>query len=161
MADEYDTDDVVMEEKPLAKRICEGKKPLDTNVENAAAAKARRSRPPPADAPLNDKAPWERRRLKSPPPEKLNRATEGEEAVQDNDDLSSDPDVYGIAYIPTPAQRQIRSQKRMQQIKDYKSRESKAARDKRTAERRRRRSQTRTTNKAAETNNKKAVHFNL
>jgi hypothetical protein len=117
MADGYDTDDVVMEEKPLAKRICEGKKPLDTNVENAAAAKARRSRPP-AVTPLNDKAPWVRRRLESPPPEKLNRATEGEEAVQGNDDLSSDPDVYGIAYIPTPAQRQIRNQKRMQQVGD-------------------------------------------
>ena len=115
--DEYDTDDVAIEEKPLAKRICEGKKPLDTNVENAAAAEARRSRPP-AGAPPNDEAPWERRRLKSPPPEKLNRATEGGEAVQDNDDLSSDPDVYGIAYIPTPAQRQIRSQKRMQQVGD-------------------------------------------
>ncbi|KAF3179533.1 hypothetical protein TWF225_003483 [Orbilia oligospora] len=77
-----------------------------------------------------------RRRLKSPPP-----------IIEQNDeaqrpagelDTDSDPDETGIGYRPTAQQREIRNQKRMQQIKEYKARESREARAKRTAERRRR-----------------------
>ncbi|RVD80881.1 uncharacterized protein DFL_008767 [Arthrobotrys flagrans] len=76
-----------------------------------------------------------RRRLRSPPP-----------TIEQNDetqhtgelDTDSDPDETGIGYRPTAQQREIRSQKRMQQIKEYKARELREARAKRTAERRRR-----------------------
>jgi hypothetical protein len=59
-----------------------------------------------------------RRRLKSPPPPVI--IAEGDNSEEnkpdDEDELSSDPDVYGIAYIPTAAQRYARSQKRLQQV---------------------------------------------
>ncbi|EPS44630.1 hypothetical protein H072_1403 [Dactylellina haptotyla CBS 200.50] len=84
-------------------------------------------------------APPSRRRLRSPPPaieeeeeeDKLKRSTEEE-------DTDSDPDQTGIGYRPTAQQRELRNQKRMQQIKEYKARESREARAKRTTERRRR-----------------------
>ncbi|KAK6363055.1 hypothetical protein TWF730_000502 [Orbilia blumenaviensis] len=79
-----------------------------------------------------------RRRLKSPPPlidqdDETHSSKPAEEL-----DTDSDPDETGIGYRPTAQQREIRSQKRMQQIKEYKARESREARAKRTTERRRR-----------------------
>ncbi|KAK6357297.1 hypothetical protein TWF718_001614 [Orbilia javanica] len=77
-----------------------------------------------------------RRRLKSPPP-KIERDDEGQRPAGELD-TDSDPDETGIGYRPTAQQREIRNQKRMQQIKEYKARESREARAKRTTERRRR-----------------------
>ncbi|EWC45571.1 hypothetical protein DRE_05429 [Drechslerella stenobrocha 248] len=82
--------------------------------------------------------PLARRKLRSPPPsipedEEAHRPAEEEEA-----DTDSDPDYSGIGYRPTAQQRELRNQKRMQQVKEYKARESREARAKRTAERRRR-----------------------
>ncbi|KAK6509288.1 hypothetical protein TWF481_004046 [Arthrobotrys musiformis] len=76
-----------------------------------------------------------RRRFKSPPP-MIERDDETKRT--DELDTDSDPDETGIGYRPTAQQREIRNQKRMQQIKEYKARESREARAKRTAERRRR-----------------------
>lgn len=64
------------------------------------------------------------RKLRSPPPEGIIPiATEGmdeeqapEKVMKDDDVLSDDPDEYGIAYIPTPQQRALRKQKRLQQV---------------------------------------------
>ncbi|KAK6516565.1 hypothetical protein TWF506_006470 [Arthrobotrys conoides] len=77
-----------------------------------------------------------RRRLKSPPP----MIDQNDEAQRPTGELDtdSDPDETGIGYRPTAQQRELRNQKRMQQIKEYKARESREARAKRTAERRRR-----------------------
>ncbi|KAK6536284.1 hypothetical protein TWF281_000526 [Arthrobotrys megalospora] len=77
-----------------------------------------------------------RRRLKSPPPN-LGQDNETQRPAEELD-TDSDPDETGIGYRPTAQQREIRNQKRMQQIKEYKARESREARAKRTAERRRR-----------------------
>ncbi|KAK6349871.1 hypothetical protein TWF696_006133 [Orbilia brochopaga] len=77
-----------------------------------------------------------RGRLRSPPP-----STTAEDEPQqpaEEEDTDSDPDQTGIGYRPTAQQRELRNQKRMQQIKEYKARESREARAKRTAERRRR-----------------------
>lgn len=119
-----------------------------------------------------------RKRLKSPPPPLPPRRIVAEEedglkvsasaVFDDDDELSSDPEECGITYAPTPTQRYLRSQKRMQQIKEYKARESKEARERRTAERRRRKSMSRTA-AAVNTNTentggllkKKSVHFHL
>jgi hypothetical protein len=59
-----------------------------------------------------------RRRLKSPPPPVITAEEDkaAENKPDDEDELSSDPDVYGIAYIPTAAQRYARSQRRLQQV---------------------------------------------
>jgi hypothetical protein len=60
------------------------------------------------------------KRLKSPPPPPISPDESGNQgqykSASPEDDDESDPDVYGIAYIPTPMQRYVRSQKRMQQV---------------------------------------------
>ncbi|KAF3907073.1 hypothetical protein ABW21_db0201036 [Orbilia brochopaga] len=76
-----------------------------------------------------------RGRLRSPPPSIPEEDIQQPAAEEDTD---SDPDQTGIGYRPTAQQRELRNQKRMQQIKEYKARESREARAKRTAERRRR-----------------------
>ncbi|KAK6537954.1 hypothetical protein TWF694_010849 [Orbilia ellipsospora] len=91
-----------------------------------------------ADGPVtfvgSSKQPQAKGRLRSPPP------TIEEDAPRGNgeEDTDSDPDETGIGYRPTAQQRELRNQKRMQQIKEYKARESREARARRTAERRRR-----------------------
>ncbi|KAH8151651.1 uncharacterized protein LAJ45_04273 [Morchella importuna] len=83
-----------------------------------------------------------RARLRSPPLSRMDTG-EGDEAVvmDENEDVdSNDTEQLGIGYRPTPTQRYVRSQKRMQQIKEYKARISKEAREKRSESRRRRRS---------------------
>ncbi|KAF3926329.1 hypothetical protein AA313_de0201487 [Arthrobotrys entomopaga] len=91
-----------------------------------------------ADGPItfvgSSKQPHAKGRLRSPPP------TIEEDGPQGNgeEDTDSEPDETGIGYRPTAQQRELRNQKRMQQIKEYKARESREARARRTAERRRR-----------------------
>ncbi|KAJ6264671.1 hypothetical protein Dda_0820 [Drechslerella dactyloides] len=74
-------------------------------------------------------------RLRSPPP---SIPEDEAQRLEEEEDTDSDPDQTGIGYRPTAQQRDLRNQKRMQQIKEYKARESREARAKRTAERRRR-----------------------
>ncbi|KAH0609525.1 uncharacterized protein H6S33_013011 [Morchella sextelata] len=83
-----------------------------------------------------------RMRLRSPPLPRMDTGEDGDGVVMDeNEDVDSDDtEQLGIGYRPTPTQRYVRSQKRMQQIKEYKARISKEAREKRSESRRRRRS---------------------
>ena len=64
-----------------------------------------------------------KRRLRSPPPPQEDDEEDENQGMApkelspvDEDELSSDPDQYGIAYVPTPSQRYARSQKRQQQV---------------------------------------------
>lgn len=63
----------------------------------------------------------EYKRLKSPPPEIFEDEDETKEVTlpkpAGEDELSSDPDEFGIAYIKTPAQRDARRQKQLQQVR--------------------------------------------
>ncbi|KAF3906556.1 hypothetical protein ABW20_dc0107867 [Dactylellina cionopaga] len=77
-----------------------------------------------------------RRRLRSPPPVAEDEGQQNPDG--EGEETDSDRDESGIGFRPTALQREIRNQKRMQQIKEYKARESREARAKRTAERRRR-----------------------
>ncbi|KAF8458264.1 hypothetical protein BDZ91DRAFT_800314 [Kalaharituber pfeilii] len=103
--------------------------------------------------------PRSRRRLRSPPPpialkdddedEDNEESPEGSASMspplppdsiiitsESNDDEDDEEDLHtgsqgAFYYKPTPAERYARSQKRMQQIREYKARESKEAREKR------------------------------
>lgn len=108
-----------------------------------------------------DKDNTKRVRLRSPPLSKTKDPDASEDdgvaVVDESEDVDSDDqEQLGIGYRPTPTQRYVRSQKRMQQvclrsgisgwyadgeqIKEYKARISKEAREKRSETRRRRRS---------------------
>lgn len=70
---------------------------------------------------LNDSAPRSRPRLRSPPLSKTKDSdasdNDGAATVDESDDADSDgPEQLGIGYRPTPTQRYVRSQKRMQQV---------------------------------------------
>ncbi|KAI5842527.1 hypothetical protein DFP73DRAFT_595887 [Morchella snyderi] len=79
-------------------------------------------------------------RLRSPPLSRMNTGEDDDGVVMnENEDIDpDDTEQAGIGYRPTPTQRYVRSQKRMQQIKEYKARISKEAREKRSESRRRR-----------------------
>lgn len=137
-----------------------------------------------------------RRRLRSPPlPRSMDSGASDECAaavVEESDGGvdSDDPEQLGIGYKPTLMQRHARDRKRMQQvtyvphrfpfncwgffllrayvvqIKEYKARVSKEAREKRSETRRKRRSfpgrpAARGTDSAEEGERRKVVHFNL
>ncbi|KAF3934271.1 hypothetical protein ABW19_dt0202283 [Dactylella cylindrospora] len=91
-----------------------------------------------ADGPVVFVGSQGRRRLRSPPPSIAEDDENLEKKPGEEEDTDSDLDQTGIGFRPTPQQREIRNQKRMQQVKEYKARESREARAKRTAERRRR-----------------------
>lgn len=72
-----------------------------------------------ASSPANDPG---SRRLRSPPPDSSQSQEAPEETAKsmdtskEDEDLSDDVDGYGIAYAPTPQQRDMRRQKRLQQV---------------------------------------------
>ncbi|KAF8250185.1 hypothetical protein K440DRAFT_619651 [Wilcoxina mikolae CBS 423.85] len=117
--------EVEQEARPATKRRRETKKtgkaiePLEVGNGNGKLAAF-----PPAEM-SNDQAPTQvqeqrSKRLRSPPPPPISpdeSENQGKyKSTSPEDDDESDPDVYGIAYIPTPMQRYARSQKRMQQV---------------------------------------------
>ncbi|TGZ80194.1 hypothetical protein EX30DRAFT_396509 [Ascodesmis nigricans] len=115
------------------------------------------------------------RRMRSPPPEHLHLAekhlgTDTVDTSKSEEEWSEgDVDGYGIAYAPTSQQRDLRKQKRLQQIREYKTRESREARQRRMEQRRRRRSSSLAQNgsgssqkkDSSDEGKKKSVHFSV
>lgn len=155
-----------LERRSAFKRRCEGdRNDLESGdgIGRLAPRKQVRISPPVDEEETEEPPTPTRRRLRSPPP---SVEIPEENKPEEDEELSSDPDQYGIAYIPTASQRYARSQRRIQQIREYKTRESREAREKRSAERRRRKSQSRADAAHAAamakfTAKKKAVRFTL